>query len=98
LAPFERRLPQLVASLAATLSIALCDREQRSAGLFATLGMARSGAIGDLIHMLFVVGAIIVLIALVVAPRMQVGHGTNADTLGWMSQRWLNEYRASRLG
>jgi len=48
--------------------------------------------------MLFVVGAIVVLIALVVAPRMQVGHGTNADTLGWMSQQWLNEYRASRLG
>ena len=48
--------------------------------------------------MLFVVGAIVVLIALVVAPRMQVGHGTNADTLGWMSQRWLNEDRASRLG
>ena len=48
--------------------------------------------------MLFVVGAIIVLIALVLVPRMQVGNGTNADTLGWMSQQWLNEYRASRLG
>ena len=48
--------------------------------------------------MLFVIGAIIVLIGLVVAPRIQVGHGTNAHTLGWMSQQWLNEYRASHLG
>ena len=48
--------------------------------------------------MLFVVGAIIVLIALVLVPRIQVGNGTNAHTLGWMSEQWLNEYRASHLG
>lgn len=48
--------------------------------------------------MLFVAGAIVVLIALVLVPRLQVGDGTSADTLGWMSQQWLNEYRASRLG
>lgn len=47
--------------------------------------------------MLFVAGAIVVLIALVLVPRLQVGHGASADTLGWMSQQWLNEYRASRL-
>jgi hypothetical protein len=48
--------------------------------------------------MLFVVGAIIVLVALVLVPRLQVGNGTNADALGWMSQQWLDEYRASQLG
>jgi len=45
--------------------------------------------------MLFVVGAIIVLIALVLLPRMQLGNGTHTHALGWMSQQWLNEYRAS---
>ena len=48
--------------------------------------------------MLFVVGVIIMLIALVLLPRMQVGYGTDAHSLGWMSQQWLNEYRASHLG
>jgi len=48
--------------------------------------------------MFFVVGAIIVLIALVLLPRMQVAYGTDAHSLGWMSQHWLNEYRASHLG
>lgn len=48
--------------------------------------------------MLFVVGAIIVLIALVLVPRIQVTHRANAHALGWMSDQWLNEYRASHLG
>ena len=47
--------------------------------------------------MLLVGGAIIVLIALVVGERMQVGNGTSAHTFGWMSQQWLDEYRASHL-
>ena len=48
--------------------------------------------------MLFVVGAIIVLIALVLVPRIHVGNGAGAHALGWMSDQWLNEYRASHLG
>ena len=48
--------------------------------------------------MLFVVGAIVVLVALVVVPRLQMGNGANAHALGWMSDQWLNEYRASHLG
>ena len=48
--------------------------------------------------MLFVAGAIIVLIALVLVPEMQLGNRTNAHALGWMSQQWLKEYRASHLG
>jgi hypothetical protein len=48
--------------------------------------------------MLFLVGAIIVLIALVLVQRIQVGTGASAHTLGWMSDQWLNGYRASHLG
>jgi len=48
--------------------------------------------------MLFAFGAVTVLIALVLASRMEVSHGTEADALGWMSQQWLDEYRASHLG
>ena len=45
--------------------------------------------------MLLIVGAAIVLIAVVVIPRMRVPGGVNASTLGWMSDKWLAEHRAS---
>jgi hypothetical protein len=46
--------------------------------------------------MLLIVGAVIVLIAVVIIiPRMRVPGGVNASTLGWMSDRWLAEHRAS---
>ena len=48
--------------------------------------------------MLFVVGAIVVLIALALVPRLQVGNDTSAHALGWMSEQWLNECRASDRG
>ena len=48
--------------------------------------------------MLFVVGAIVVLIALVLVPRLQAGNDTSAHTLGRMSEQWLNECRASDRG
>jgi hypothetical protein len=41
------------------------------------------------------VGVGIVLIAVVVIPRMRLLHSGNAANLGWMSQRWLAEHRAS---
>ena len=48
-------------------------------------------------HMLFVIGAVIVLsIAAVIIHAMRVPGGVNAHTLGWMSERWLAEHRASR--
>lgn len=46
-------------------------------------------------HMLLIVVAVIVLIAVVIIPRMRVPGGVNASALGWMSERWLAEYRAS---
>ena len=38
-------------------------------------------------HMLFIVGIVIALIAVVVIPRLRVPGGVNSATLGWMSQQ-----------
>jgi hypothetical protein len=46
-------------------------------------------------HMLFIVGVVMVLIAVVIIPRMRVPGGVNSANLGWMSERWLAEHRAS---
>lgn len=45
--------------------------------------------------MLLIVGGVIVLITVVIIPRMRVSGGVNASSLGWMSEQWLAEYRAS---
>jgi len=45
--------------------------------------------------MLFIVGVVAVLIAVVVTPRMRVPGGVNSANLGWMSEQWLAEHRAS---
>ena len=44
--------------------------------------------------MLSILGVVIALMAVVIFPRMLVPGGANPD-LGWMSQQWLSEYRAS---
>ena len=46
-------------------------------------------------HMLFIVGIAIALIAVVIIPRMRVPGGVNSASLGWMSEQWLAEHRAS---
>ncbi len=46
-------------------------------------------------HMLFIVGIVIALIAVVIIPRMRVPGGVNSANLGWMSEQWLAEHRAS---
>ena len=46
-------------------------------------------------HMLFIVGVGIVLIAVGIVPRMWVPGGVNSARLGWMSEQWLAEHRAS---
>ena len=48
--------------------------------------------------MLFIVGVVIVLVAVVIIPRMRVPGGVNAAHLGWMSEQWLAEHRASHSG
>ena len=45
--------------------------------------------------MLFTFGVVIVLIAVVTIPGMRLPRGLDAAPLGWMSQQWLAEHRAS---
>ena len=45
--------------------------------------------------MLFIVGVVIALVAVVGIPRMRAAGSANAAPLGWMSERWLTEHRAS---
>jgi hypothetical protein len=47
-------------------------------------------------HMLFIVGLVMVLIGVVIIPRMRVPGGVNSANLGWISEQWLAEHRASR--
>jgi len=45
--------------------------------------------------MLFIVGVVILLVTVMIIPRMRMPDGMNAANLGWMSERWLVEHRAS---
>jgi hypothetical protein len=45
--------------------------------------------------MLFIVGLVIVSVAIVVICRMWVSRAVSAAPLGWMSEQWLAEHRAS---
>ena len=68
-----------------SLAAALCDPEQRRAGLFDTVcGMA-----------VWILGAVIASITIVIIPRMRAPGGVNGSALGWMSEQWLAEHRAS---
>ena len=46
-------------------------------------------------HMLFIVGVVIALIAVVIIPWMRLPGGLNSANLGSMSERWLAEHRAA---
>jgi len=74
--------------------VALCGREQRGARPIDTVRVARRGA-RSRTHMLLIVGAVVVLSAAVIISRMRVLGGVNARTLGWISDKWLAEHRAS---
>ena len=45
--------------------------------------------------MLFIVGLVIVSIAVFVMRRMALPGAVNAAALGWMSEQWLTEHRAA---
>lgn len=45
--------------------------------------------------MLFIVGIVVVLVASGAIHRMRVPGGVNHAHLGWMSEQWLAEHRAS---
>jgi hypothetical protein len=45
--------------------------------------------------MLVIIGLVIVSVAVVIILGVRVPRGVNAAPLGWMSERWLAEHRAS---
>ena len=45
--------------------------------------------------MLFTIGVVMVLIAVVIIPRMRVPGGVNSAGLGRMSEQWLAQHRGS---
>ena len=45
--------------------------------------------------MLLIFGAVVASIAVAIIPRMRVPGGVNESQLGWMSEQWLAEHRAS---
>ena len=47
--------------------------------------------------MFFITVAVVVLGAVVTIQRARVRGGVNATNLGWMSEQWLAEHRASHL-
>jgi hypothetical protein len=44
--------------------------------------------------MLFIIGILIALASAVIIRRVRIA-GVNAEAIGWMSQQWIAEYRAS---
>jgi hypothetical protein len=51
---------------------------------------------GSGLLMLVITGLLVVLIAVVAIPRLRLPFTTDAN-LGWMSDRWLAEQRATKL-
>ena len=45
--------------------------------------------------MLFIIGVVSALTAVVIIPRMRGPSGVNSANIGWMSEQWLAEHRAS---
>jgi hypothetical protein len=45
--------------------------------------------------MLFIAGGVIVLTAVALIVRLRVPGGVDDGQLGWMSEQWLAEHRAS---
>ncbi len=45
--------------------------------------------------MLFTVGVVMVLITGLITPWIRVPGAVNSANLGWMSEQWLAEHRAS---
>jgi hypothetical protein len=46
-------------------------------------------------HMLLIIALLLALTAAVIIVRLRVPGGVNAAKLGWMSEQWLAEHRAS---
>lgn len=63
----------------------------------ATAGFRYSGGKrhAALFEMQLIFGAVFVLIAVVIVPRLRVPGGVSGGALGSMSEQWLAEYRGS---
>ena len=48
-------------------------------------------------HMLLVIIVLLALTAIVIGSRLRVPGGAKRGSLGWMSEQWLADYRASHL-
>ena len=46
-------------------------------------------------YMLLIIGAVITSIAIAIIPRMRLSDGVSGSALGWMSEQWLADHRAS---
>ena len=73
----------------------LCTSAQTGAGARATMTDVEKGPGYAGNAMLFIAGLVIVSVAVVIIPRMRVPGGVNPASLGWMSEQWLAEQRAS---
>lgn len=73
----------------------LCRSAQTGNRENATITIRREGPGYGGNPMLFIVGFVLVSVAVVIIRRMRVPGGVNAAPLGWMSEQWLAEHRTS---
>ena len=71
----------------------VCTSEQPLAGRTARIIPVLAGPLSA--PMPLIVGALIVLIALVLLAKGRVPGGVNPAKLGWMSEQWVADYRAT---
>ena len=91
--PNARRLPHRTESRDTRRAECLCTSAQTVTLLRVRIVLRRAECGEN--HMLFIVGIVTALIAVVIIPRMRVPGGVNSANLGWMSEQWLAEHRAS---
>ena len=70
----------------------LCNWIHRLPLAFATVVVS---ATRRSLKMQLIFGAVFVLIAVVIVPRLRVPNGVSGGALGFMSEQWLAEYRGS---
>jgi hypothetical protein len=76
-----------------TWADALCTIGQTVTVRPVRIAIRRADLIAETTMLLIVLA--VVLVAVVIIPRMRVPAGNNPANLGWMSEQWLAEHRAS---
>ena len=90
-----RRLYRRSRTLTVHRRDALCTTAQTVTSPSVTIVLRRGTTAYGSNHMLFIVGVVVVLITVVIIPRVRVPGGVNGSALGWMSEQWLADHRAS---